>query len=262
MSQIDANLQNRLRDALSGFWNEQLRIEAEGRGLALAMPLMDSSGWQVVLHLEPLTPTAWRLSDKGATLGGLDDAGKSPDGTKMKKIIEAQGRLYGFERNGLALERSVRFPFDPAEIQIFAEGLVALSHLCPKLGREVAINPLRRMEDSIQSYLYGREWNPLRHHKLAGEVEPEIVVDFYVEGRRPLALQPVGRQNQLRSYMEQWGWRWTDLGRAHPTLIKAMVYDPDNQEWDTASMRIGEKACDVFVPYSEVAAALDERMVA
>lgn len=45
--------------------------------------------------------------------------------------------------------------------------------------------------------------------------------------------------------------------KAHPNLVKAMVFDPDNQKWDAASLRIGEKACDVFTPYTEADEALD-----
>lgn len=246
-----------LREALTSFWDGQLQIEPEGRGLAVAMPLMDSSGWQVVVHLVPFTPGQWILSDQGATLGMIDDAGKDPDGKGLREAVASQGRLYGFERDGLVLQRTVRFPFDPAEIQIFAEGLVALSHLCPKRKDTVGNHTSQRIEERISRYFYDRQWTPKRHHKLAGVVETAIEVDFYLEGVRPLALQPVGRPRHLRNYMEQWGWRWTDLKNAHPDLIKMMVFDPDSQHWDNDSMRIGEEVCDIFVPVYESEEALN-----
>lgn len=249
--------QDELRDTLISFWSAQLQIEPEGPGLAVAMPLMDSSGWQVVLHLAPLAPGQWILSDQGATLGMLDDAGKGPDGKGLREAVASQGQIYGFERNGLVLQRTVRFPFDPAEIQIFAEGLVALSHLCPRHKSATGANVSQRIEDRISRYFYDKQWNPKRHHRLAGVVESAIEVDFYLEGVRPLALQPVGRPRHLRNYMEQWGWRWTDLKNANPNLIKAMVFDPDSQHWDNDSMRIGEKVCDIFVPVYESEEALD-----
>ncbi|MFT5108353.1 MAG: hypothetical protein ACI9UA_003997 [Pseudoalteromonas tetraodonis] len=251
-----------LRDVLTAFWDEQFRIEETASGLAAAMPLMNASGWQVVVHLEPVTPGYWLINDQGETLGGLDDAGKNPDTGKVRESVEAQCRFYGLQRDGLTLQKAIRYPFDPVEIQIFAEGLVALSHLPPKRQAEVVVNPLHRMEASVQGYFDRKSWTPIRRHKLRGQVEREIVVDFYSEERRPLAVQPVGRNRQLRGYMEQWGWRWTDLGREHPDLIKAMVFDPDNQEWDLASQKIGEKVCDVFVPYTEVDEALDSALAA
>ena len=160
------------------------------------------------------------------------------------------------------MQRTLRHPFEPSEIQIFAEGLVALSHLCPKTRRAVTTRAAERIEDRIQRYFYQRAWTPKRNYPLAGQIEPAIKVDFYWEGARPLALQPVERTRNLRSYMEQWGWRWTDLHRAHDNLVKAMVYDPDNQAWDDASRRIGEKVCDIFVPIHDSEAVLDEFMAA
>lgn len=256
------DLQSELRGALTGFWDAQLRIEPNGDGLAIAMPLMDASGWQVVVHLAPIAPGQWLLSDLGAIVHMLDDAGKRPDGKKVRELIDAQCKFYGFERNGLVFQQTVRVPFDPTEIQVFAEGLVAISHLCPRTQRLTATKTTAQIEKRISGYFYQRDWTPKRHHKLAGLVEPEIVVDYYWEGARTLAVQPVGRTRHLRGYMEQWGWRWTDLKRAHPDLVKAMVFDPDSQAWDAASTRIGEEVCDLFVPVYEAEAALDEILAA
>ena len=192
----------------------------------------------------------------------MDDAGKNLNATATRETIEAQARFYGFERNGLILQKAVRFPFDPVEIQVFADGLVALTHLAPKRQVSVSKSAAYRMEERIGNYFYRHHWEPIRHHKLAGKVESEIVVDYYLERKRPLALQPIGRSHQLRPYMEQWAWRWTDLKSAHPDLLKAMVFDPDAQAWDPVSRRIGEMVCDIFVPYYEADEALDGALVA
>jgi len=87
-------------------------------------------------------------------------------------------------------------------------------------------------------------------------------VEFYIEGARSLALQTVSRSHQLRPYMEQWAWRWTDLRRAHPNLLEVMVFDPDNQAWDAETLRLGEQVCDIFVPYYEAESALDAGLAA
>lgn len=251
-----------LREVLTAFWDEQFRIEETADGLVAAMPLMDASGWQVVVHLAQVAPGRWLICDQGEILSGLDDAGRNPDAGKVRETVQAQCRFYGMERDGPILRKLLSYPFDPAEIQIFAEGLAAISHLRPKRPADVTVSPVHRMEARVAEYFERKHWPLLRRHKLNGQVEREIVVDFYTEEQRPLAVQTVGRNRQLRSYMEQWGWRWTDLGRAHPDLIKAMVFDPDNQEWDPASMRIGEKVCDVFVPLSEAEQALDAAVAA
>ena len=253
----DTSLTAHLREVLTGFWNEQFRVETTPGGLVAAMPMMNAAGWQVVVHLEKLTGNLWRISDHGETLGGLDDSGRHPDSGKTRESVELQCRYYGLARDGLNLVKVLRCPFDPVEIQIFVEGLVALSQLAPKRQTDAGLSLLHRMETRVVEFFEGRQWPTQRRHKLVGQVESEIVVEFYASARRPIALQPVGRNRQLRGYMEQWGWRWTDLGRAHPELIKAMVFDPDNQEWDPTSRRIGEKACDVFVPYTEIDEALD-----
>ncbi len=49
--------------------------------------------------------------------------------------------------------------------------------------------------------------------------------------------------------MEQWGWRWTDIRHGNPDMLRAMVYDPDQQEWSDTALRIGQSACDIFCPY-------------
>lgn len=247
---------------MRSFWDEQFRVESSGEGLVAAMPVMDASGLQIVVHLKPLSPGYWLISDHGEILSGLDDLGCNTDSGKTHESLESQCKLYGIERDGLILQKLLKIPFDPIEIQVFTEGLAAISHLRPKRRAEVTLNPFVRMEGRMIDYFEKRSWVPERRHKLNGQVEHEIVVDFYAQEQKPMAVQLVGRNRQLRSYMEQWGWRWTDLGAAHPELIKAMVFDPDNQEWDASSLKIGEKVCDVFTPYYEADEALDAALVA
>lgn len=251
-----------LRTSFAEFWQEQLQVEPVSDALAVSPPLLYADGWQVTVYLEPLTPTQWRITDRGATLGKLIDAGLHPEQGKLAKEVKEQSSFYGFDRDGLQVEKILRFPFDVAEIQIFAEGLVALSHLSPKVPKEILPQTERMIEERISAFFYNRHLTPLRRHKLAGLVETEITVDFYLEGPSPLALQPVNRTRNLLPYMEQWGWRWTDLKNRHPDMIRAMVYDPDNQQWDEASLNIGKQVCDVFTPYSDTDEALSAVLTA
>ncbi|MCH8473641.1 MAG: DUF1828 domain-containing protein [Opitutales bacterium] len=262
MSIDKTELTNTLRAAFASFWEEQLQVEAVAGGLAVSPPLLYADGWQVTIYLEQLTPKQWRITDRGATLGKLLDAGLQPDQGKLATLIQRQTSFYGFDRDGLQFEKLVRFPFEVAEIQIFAEGLIALSHQMPKVPKEIIPGTEHMIEDRIASFFYNRRLTPLRRHKLAGQVEREITVDFYLEGPQPLALQPVTRARNLRPYMEQWGWRWTDLKNRHPDMIRAMIYDPDNQPWDEASLNIGREVCTIFAPYHETDAALSAALTA
>jgi hypothetical protein len=82
-------------------------------------------------------------------------------------------------------------------------------------------------------------------------VEKRIQVDYFLEGKRGLALEVVNRKHHLIPYMEQWGWRWNDLRKRRPNLLRAMVYDPDNQNWKEPALAIGRSVCEVFCPYFE-----------
>ncbi len=87
---------------------------------------------------------------------------------------------------------------------------------------------------------------------MEGRVEKRIRVDYYLEGTRGLALEVVNRRSDLVGYMEQWGWRWTDMHERQPRLVRAMIYDPERQEWEKTALEIGCLACDVFCPYHEI----------
>jgi len=57
----------------------------------------------------------------------------------------------------------------------------------------------------------------------------------------------------MLTYMEQWGWRWTDIKSQNPTLLRCMIYDPDRQEWDDTTTGIANQVCDFFCPYFDTA---------
>ena len=133
MTTEDQSLARSLRASFAKFWNEQLQIEAVGGGFVVAPPLLYADGWQVAVYLESLTPRQWRLSDRGATLGKFVEAGLNVSQDRLASAIDRQAEFYGFAREGLQIEKLTGFPFQAADIQIFAEALVALSHLAPKV---------------------------------------------------------------------------------------------------------------------------------
>ena len=218
---------------------------------------MHADGWQVVLYLEPLTPTQWLLSDRGETVIKAIDAGMKSSAKKARDSMLALGAYYGFEFDGMVAKRVVNAPFDMSEFQIFAEGLISIGHRFPPKSEAVSTDPGRMVVDSVSSFFYERKLAPIRNHVLTGEIESEILVDDFLDQKTPVALQPITRGKDLLPYMERWGFRWTDLHNAHPEIKRVMVFDPDNQEWDARSLRIGESVCDMFVPYSETGAVAE-----
>jgi hypothetical protein len=73
-------------------------------------------------------------------------------------------------------------------------------------------------------------------------------VDFLFEKERQLAMESIEIHDRVKDYMERWAWRWTDLKKQNPELLSAMVYNPDLQDWDSTSLKIGKEVCDLFCP--------------
>lgn len=251
-----------LRNALTSFWNEHLHIEKCSEGWVMSLPIMYSDGLQVVIYLKELTPNKCLLTDQGATLSMLSEANFSLKGNSFTKILASQSKIYGFEQEGLQLEKVIDLPLNAADIQIFAEGLVSLSHLVPKTEKEYRVNVERLISDRLQAFFYNQKIEPKRRYDLAGKIEKKITVEYFVENNHRLALQHISTTTNLLPTMERWGWKWTDLRAADPSIIRAMVFDPDNQPWDEASMNIGQSVCEVFVPYTESDAAISRALSA
>lgn len=254
MNATAENLSKTLRQAFLTFWDENLLIENREKGAVLSPPLMLASGWQVIVRLEPLTPGKWELSDDGKTLGlNLQSAPKA-----FKQRLEEFCRFYALEQDGFLLKKVISEPLNPVDIQVFSEALVAVSHLVAFHAPQAVGLPVNQVvEDRVSTYFHARNRQPQRKHKLSGKVDRDIVVDFYLENGRPIAVETVRRAKNILPYMEQWGYRWLDLKAAYPDMVRAMVFDPDSQRWDDNSLRIGRDVCDVFVPYTETD-ALDQ----
>jgi hypothetical protein len=243
--------ENQLRQCFIEFWDEQLMIKPCSQGFIISPPIMFSDGWQVVVYLERVTPSKWLIHDQGKTLALLEGTGLDIEGGKFREDLRHLLRFYQIDAEGTRLQKTIDSPANTVDIQIFAEALVGISHLAPKKPRVLPANTAGQIEDQVNAFFYRRSLQPKRRHKLQGLIEEEIVVDYFVEGNTPLALQTVTRAKGLLNYMEQWGWRWTDLNKRHPEIHRAMIYDPDNQDWDESSLRIGQEVCEVFTPYTQ-----------
>ena len=153
------------------------------------------------------------------------------------------------QRDGFELLREIHLPLDGLDVQLFAESLVSIAHL---VYRYESYNPPESQADkTLQQVFKERQCEPRRNVELDGEIEKRIRVDYLVESKRVVACQVVRRRATLLPYMEQWGFRWNDIHRRNPSLLRAMVYDPDKQDWDETALRIGREVCELFCPYFE-----------
>lgn len=237
------------REALESFWREQVQVAKTRDGVALTLPLMYPDGWQVSVHIAPLTPGWVRLSDHGKTLGRLLEAGMSTNAKHTAALLEERVRTFELSNDGAVLSKDVRLPLQGIDLQLFAEALVSIAHL---IFRHEPASPLENPADqTVRRIFERRKITPKRNAEIEGRLV-RTRVDYLVEAKRPLALQVVGRRDHLLDYMEKWAFRWDDLRNHNRQLGAAMVYNPENQEWDAASLRIGKEVCDVFCRYDEI----------
>ena len=78
-----------------------------------------------------------------------------------------------------------------------------------------------------------------------------IAVDYFVEQRRPAAIQILRGKSDLSGTMEKWGFRWHELKNNYSGLAPVMLYDRDTQVIDPYSLHIGETECELFCGYDE-----------
>lgn len=236
--------------ALTRFWGETLAIEPTRDGAVLALPLMFPDGLQVVVRVTPVSATTALLSDGGETLGRLAGEGMNLEAAAIADLLDERLAVFEIQRDGWELRKAIRLPIEGVDIQLFAEALVSIAHLVYRHEPEPAAEAVA--ERTVSRFFAERSLTPRRHHPLEGRLERRILIDYFLEQGAGLAVQVVSRRNQLLPYMEQWGWRWTDLRSRHPGLVRAMVYDPENQPWDETALGIGRSVCEVFCPYFEV----------
>lgn len=178
-----------------------------------------------------------------------------PRAKSTHQIFEQRKKAFGIIQEGFELKSNIKLPLDGADIQLFTESLLSIGYLTYR--HEAAEETDLATVTSVRRLFQDHYLKPKENYALDGAIEKRIRVDFYLSGKRPLAIQAVKRRGQILGYMEQWAWRWTDLQSSQPDLLGAMVYDPDQQEWDQTSLDIGRLVCDIFCPYYEKAAIDD-----
>lgn len=238
-----------LRALLTTFWNEVLEVESTPRGLVFTMPASYPDGWQVVLELSQKTPKGFRLSDRGKTLVWLAGQGQNIETDAMKHHVQRLCAEHSLIEEHGVLCRWLEIPLDATDIQVFAEGLVAVSRL------EI-LNDHRVTEEDVADTVVMRVLSdaglePKRKHKLSVTKDRAISVDYFVEQRRPAAIQILRARSELSGTMEKWGFRWHELKNNYRGLAPIMLYDRDTQVIDPYSLHIGKTECELFCGYDE-----------
>lgn len=237
--------------ALTDFWRAETRVEETREGLAIALPMLYPDGWQVVVSLEQLTARDVRLSDKGRTLGRLAELGLNWDRSAKNNQSLLDERLKAFElqRDGFEITGMARLPLQGIDIHLFGEALVSVAHLAYRV--ETGQSQQSAADAAVRRMLENRKVRFQERATINGHLERGIRVDYLVQNSGVMAVEVVKRQGNMLAYMEQWGWRWMDIRDGNPGLIRAMIFDPDKQDWDDTALSIGRSVCDVFCPYYE-----------
>lgn len=238
-----------LRTLLTSFWDGALEVESTPKGLLFTMPASYPDGWQVVLELSQKTPKGFRLSDRGKTLSWLTGQGQNTETDAMKHHLQRLCAEHSLEEEHGVLFRWLEPPLDATEIQVFAEGLVAVARLD-------ILNDHRMAEEDVADTVVKRILSDAgleakRKHKLHVTKDRAIAVDYFIEQRRPSAIQILRAKSDISGTMEKWGFRWHELKSNYTGLAPIMLYDRDSQLIDPYSRHIGETECALFCGYDE-----------
>lgn len=238
-----------LRALLTSFWNEALEIEPTAQGLLFTMPASYPDGWQVVLELSQMTPKGLLLSDRGKTLSWLTGQGQNIGTETMRQHLQRLCAEHSLTEEDGVLCRWLELPLDARDIQVFAEGLVAVSRLD-------ILNDHRMAEEDVADTVVKRILSDAgleakRKHKLNVTEDRAVHVDYFIEQRRPSAIQILRAKSDISGSMEKWGFRWHGMKKNYAGLAPIMLYDRDTQLIDPYSRHIGETECELFCGYDE-----------
>jgi hypothetical protein len=202
-----------------------------------------------VLELSQMTPKGVRLSDRGKTLSWLAGQGQNTGTDAMKHHLKRLCAEHSLTEEHGVLYRWLELPLDASAIHVFAEGLVAVSRLD-------ILNDHRMAEEDVADTVVKRILTDAglevkRKHKLSVTKDRAIAVDYFVEQRRPSAIQILRAKSDISGSMEKWGFRWHELKNNYSGLAPIMLYDRDTQVIDPYSRHIGETECELFCGYDE-----------
>lgn len=243
------DLKDELRELLNGFWDEILEIEPHAKGVAFTMPMSYPDGWQVTMELHRKTPAGFYLSDRGKTLAWLIGEGQNVGAEAVKSHLKRLYAEHAIEEANGVLYRWLQAPIDPTDLHVFAEGLVAVSRL--EVLNEHRMAEENVAEKTVNRVFHDADLRPKCRYKLNIAKDRKVPVDYFVNLRKPVAIELIRNKSDLPGTMEKWGYRWRQLRESYAGLAPVMLYDRNTQIIDPYSARIGESDCDLFCGYDE-----------
>lgn len=238
-----------LRALLTSFWNGALEIEPTDRGVVFTMPASYPDGWQVVLEISQKTPGGYYLNDRGKTFAWLGGRGLNLETEAVKAHLQRLCAEHYLTVEHGVLHRWLPAPLDPTDLQVFAEGLVAISRL--DVLNEHRVEAEAVADATVRRVFHDAGLEPEHNHKLFITKERKVTVDYFIERRRPLAIQIIQNKSDFTGTLEKWGYRWDELKKAYRGLAPVMLYDRNTQVVEAYERHIGETKCELFCGYDE-----------
>jgi hypothetical protein len=246
------------RAAIRSFYEEVIEAKSQEGRVYLSLPLMNAEGYQVTIAIEQVADHRAVLTDLGETLAFLDSRGIPTRLASIRERIDSRAAAFGIEQHGKELSKTVALPLQGLDVQLFAEALSGLTHVIfrSEHSQPRSSHVYHRVADGLRKanipFVTGRD------ALIAGSSSKLIQVEFLLGAKVRAAIKTVQRKGRMHDYMEQWGFRWADARQAEPTLVRVMLYDPEHQEWDENSLKIGEQHCEIFRPYHELELLRDD----
>ncbi len=216
-----------LKLSLLRFYDEQLQCNRTAEGIHIAYPLLLPNGWQVSFSIyENETMVSYELSDNGLIHNYLENY-FSHLPKISKTIIKQKCEFYGMEllENGI-FRKIMTNKIVPAEIQLFAEGLLAVSYLIYRYEKRSRMNnePFETVREIFIQNSFSIETNI----DLCGKHYKKIHADFK-HGNS--VLRVINNKDPLSS-LQITAFQFNDYKLANTKARRILIYNPD-QNWDS-----------------------------
>lgn len=215
------------RSAISSFLNHVCEVEPHDKGLAFAVPVLLSDGWQVSLYAEEEVPGYVTLRDRGKMNSWLAVRQVNVESEQNRLIIRDAMRRFGVELDAQGYYKMVRLPMAAREIHLFACFLSSVSFLTLRVQKQSVTRTA-----SYSAVLDTAEYLKLPYKERVAyqTAHRKLVVDLTIMGGPRAALVQTFDQHGRTAVdsMELWSARLPEISAAEPdTFVTALVYNED-----------------------------------
>lgn len=236
-----------LKKSLLGFYDEQLQCNQTAEGLHIAYPLLLPNGWQIAFSIyESKIDCSIELSDNGLIRNYLENYFPREPAVN-RAIIEEKCTFYGIEHqeNGMFRKCLVN-SLSPLEIQLFAEGLLAVAYLVYRYEKRGRINnnPFNTVHEIFIQNRIPVELNV----NLRGKCYNKIYADFK-HGNS--IVRVVSNRNALAT-VQIAAFQFSDYKLANHDTDRILIYNPD-YHWNSDCQDLAKSNYfDFSAPYTDV----------